>query len=61
MSYFIFLEIRPLPLPYPNPDSYRERVIELRVDKVLFKIIRQYLFPITYDHAKEIKINKIGN
>jgi hypothetical protein len=39
---FIFLEIRPLPLPSP-----KERVIELRVDEVLFKIIGHYSFPIT--------------
>jgi hypothetical protein len=42
MSCFIFLEIRPLPLPSP-----KERAIELRVDKVLFKIVGHYLFPIT--------------
>ena len=47
MSYFIFPEIGSLPLPSPNPDSYRERMIELRVDKVLVEITGQYLFPIT--------------
>ena len=44
MSYFNFHEIRPLPLPSPN-----ERVIEMMVDEILFKIIGQYLFPITYN------------
>jgi hypothetical protein len=34
MSYFIFPDIRPLPLP-----SSKERIIELRVDEVLYKII----------------------
>jgi hypothetical protein len=43
MSYFIFPEIRPLPLPSPSPDSYREKVIGLRVNKVIV----QYLFPVT--------------
>jgi hypothetical protein len=38
MSYFIFDEIRPL-LPLPSP---KERVIELRVDKVLLKRIGQF-------------------
>jgi len=48
MSCFILLEIWPLPLPSPNPDSYRERVIERRIDEVLLKEIGHYLFPITY-------------
>jgi len=43
MSCYIFLEIRPLPLPSP-----KERAIELRVDEVLFKTIGHYIFPITY-------------
>jgi len=42
MSCFILDKKRPLPLPSP-----RERVIELRVNEVLFKIMGHYLFPIT--------------
>jgi len=42
MSYFIFLDIRPFRLPSP-----KERVIELRVDKVLYKIRGHYLLSIT--------------
>jgi len=44
---FYYFEIRPLPLPSP-----KERVIELRVDKILFKIIVNNLFPITHLHSK---------
>jgi len=40
--YFIYLKIRPLPLPSP-----KERVIVLRVNEVLFKIIEHNLFPMT--------------
>jgi hypothetical protein len=43
MSCFIFLEIRPLPLPSPE-----ERVIVFRVEEVFNKIIGYYLFPTTY-------------
>jgi len=43
ISYFILLEIRPLPLPSP-----KERVIVLWVEEVFNEIIGYYLFPITY-------------
>jgi len=35
MSCYILLEIRPLPLPSP-----KKKVIELRVEEDIFKIIR---------------------
>jgi len=42
MSCFIVDKIRPLPLTFP-----KERVIELRINEILFKIMEHYLFPIT--------------
>jgi len=45
MSIFILDKKRPLPLP-----SHMERVIELRVNEVLFKIMGHYLFPVSYDY-----------